>query len=163
MTSSHRIRIKISEQKLYLQDAEQTVIKTYPISSSAFGIGNQSGSYKTPLGEHIIVEKIGDAAAEMEVFIARKPRGKLSELEKQEITLPEDIITSRILWLQGQQPGINQGGDVDSYQRYIYIHGTSEEDKIGRPASHGCIRMMNADVIELYDLVSPGCPVSIEE
>ena len=163
MTDTNQIRIKLSKQKLYLQDENLEIIKEYSISSSAFGAGNQYGSYKTPLGEHIIAEKIGEDAPLMEVFIGRQPQGVLSELMQKAVDLPEDIITSRIIWLEGREAGINQGGDVDSYQRYIYIHGTSEEDKIGSPASHGCIRMNNADVIELFDLVDTGCPVYIEK
>lgn len=158
-----RIQVNLSEQKLYLLDKNQQVINEYPISSSAYGIGNQSGSLQTPLGEHSIAEKIGEHAPEMEVFIGRQPQGILPDLIEKSVVLPEDIITSRILWLEGCELGLNKGGDVDSHQRYIYIHGTSEEEKIGSPASHGCIRMKNADVIELFDLVDIGCSVTIEK
>lgn len=163
MAKLDQIQIKLSNQKLYLLDVNLRIIKEYPISSSAFGIGNRSGSFQTPLGEHIIAEKIGEHAPVMEVFIGRQPQGILSELMDQGVELPEDIITSRIMWLEGREPGNNEGGDVDSHQRYIYIHGTSEEDKIGSPASHGCIRMKNADVIELFEMVDTGCPVYIEK
>ena len=97
------------------------------------------------------------------MFIGRQPQGNFYALKDSDKTLPEDVITSRILWLAGLEPGINQGGDVDTYQRYIYIHGTVEEDKIGQPVSHGCIRMLNKDVIELYDQLEVGCHVRIEE
>lgn len=127
-----------------------------------YGSGNRDGSYQTPLGKHRICEKIGDKASEHEVFIGRQPRGQLPHLRDSGAQLPDDIIMARILRLQGLEPGINQGGNVDSYDRYIYIHGTSDEDSIGRPASHGCIRMRNRDVMELYDIVEADCTVIIE-
>ena len=163
MANRRKLLVKISEQKLYLLDEQDEVIKQYPVSTSRYGVGNQQGSYKTPTGRHCIREKIGDAAAEMTVFIGRQPQGVLHELQQSQAQIPEDIITSRILWLQGMEPGVNQGGDIDSYQRYIYIHGTDEEDSIGTPASHGCIRMCNKDVIELYDLVDIDSEVMIQE
>jgi len=163
MLKIDRIQINLSNQNMYLLDANRQIINEYPISSSVYGIGNQSGSLQTPLGEHIIAEKIGEHASEMEVFIGRQAQGILADLLETAVQLPEDIITSRILWLEGCEPGLNKGGDVDSHQRYIYIHGTSEENKIGSPASHGCIRMKNADVIELFDRVDTGCPVVIEK
>lgn len=162
MANTGHIQIKLSEQKLYLWDVNRQIIKQYLVSTSAHGTGNQSGSFQTPMGEHVIAEKIGEDAPMMEVFIGRQPQGLLTDLLEKGVALPEDIISSRIMWLEGREPGVNQGGDVDSHQRYIYIHGTSEEDKIGSPASHGCIRMKNADVIELFDLVDTGCPVYIE-
>lgn len=163
MLKIDRIQINLSKQKMVLLDVNRKIINEYPISSSIYGIGNQSGSHQTPLGEHIIAEKFGEHASEMEVFIGRQAQGVLADLLETTVQLPEDIITSRILWLEGCEPGLNKGGDVDSHQRYIYIHGTNEENKIGSPASHGCIRMKNADVIELFDLVDTGCPVVIEK
>ena len=98
-----------------------------------------------------------------EVYIARMPHGSLEECVERGVELPEDVITSRIMWLEGMEPGRNQGGYVDTYQRYIYIHGTSEEEKIGSPASIGCIRMRNEDVMDLYRRVDVGTEVLIEE
>ncbi|MDH5485676.1 MAG: L,D-transpeptidase [Gammaproteobacteria bacterium] len=163
MSEKQSLRISIAEQQLYLQDASGRVIKQYPVSTSQYGTGNREGSFMTPLGQHCIHQKIGTGAARNEVFVGRVPMGVLDELQAAHEPLPEDIITSRILWLRGLEPGINQGGDVDSFQRYIYIHGTNEEDSIGTPASHGCIRMRNEDVIELYDAVDVDCLVTIEE
>lgn len=163
MPDKLRIQISITEQLLTLVDEQQHIVKQYPVSTSKYGAGNQLNSYKTPLGKHCIKEKIGGDAPLNEVFIGRQPQGTLETLSQQNRKLPEDIITSRILWLQGLEPGVNQGGEVDSYQRYIYIHGTNEEEQIGSAASHGCIRMRNKDVIELYDLVETDCLVSIEE
>ena len=106
---------------------------------------------------------IGGAMPINEVFINRMPHGSLDECIERGLDLPDDVITSRIMWLEGMQPGVNQGGYVDTYQRYIYIHGTSEEDKVGRPASIGCIRMLNKDIVELYRQVETGCEVNILE
>jgi len=162
------IIVNIDQQRLYCIDHNEKKISDYPVSTSHFGTGNQNGSFKTPLGMHRIVQKIGGGCAINEVFIGRQPTGVLEDLLAKNEKLPEDIITSRILWLQGQEPGLNKGKNnqdeiIDSYQRYIYIHGTSEEDKIGQPASHGCVRMRNRDIIELFDLVNEGCPVLIRE
>ena len=97
------------------------------------------------------------------VMVGREPKGLLQDCINEGVELPDDVITSRIMWLEGMEPGRNQGGYVDTYNRYIYIHGTSEEDKIGTPASIGCIRMLNEDVVELYRLVDAGTEVLIEE
>ena len=155
------ILIRISEQRLYLLDEKDQVLIDYPVSTSLYGSGNQKDSYKTPLGLHCIKEKIGDGCPENEVFIGRKPQGVLDDLIANNVGLSEDIITSRILWLEGLQPGVNQGGDVDTCERHIYIHGTPDEESIGYPASHGCIRMNNQHVIDLYDRVETGCAVNI--
>lgn len=125
----------------------------YPISSAKKGVGQQRGSEQTPCGEHIIYEKIGDAMPIFTVFRGRKPTGECwnDALSKQ---FPEhDWILSRILWLTGPQTPLN---------RYIYIHGTSDEQNIGTPQSHGCIRMCNQDIINLFEKVMIGEPVFIE-
>jgi len=127
---------------------------SFPISTSAKGVGCQCGSYQTPIGLHKIKEKIGANAPKGEIFIGRQPQGKQACIESQAIATGEDAITSRIMWLTGLEPGVNQGGILDSYDRYIYIHGTNEEGLIGQPASIGCIRMKNKDVITLFGTVS---------
>lgn len=158
------IRINIAEQKLYLLDENSdTVVSEYPVSTSKFGTGNEEGSNKTPLGLHRIKDKIGGAMPVYEVFVGRQPQGSLQECIERGMELPDDVITSRILWLEGMEPGRNRGGYVDSYQRYIYIHGTSDEEDIGKPASIGCIRMRNDDIVELYRRVDIGTEVLIEE
>lgn len=158
------IRINIAEQKLYLLDESGTTrIAEYPVSTSKYGVGNEDGSNRTPLGLHRIKDKIGGAMPLNEVFIGRVPQGSLAECIERGAELPEDVITSRILWLEGMEPGRNCGGYVDSFQRYIYIHGTSDEGNIGTPASIGCIRMRNDDIVELYRLVDIGSEVMIEE
>jgi len=163
MSQISHIIVKVSQQKLYCCDDEEKVLFEYPVSTSSFGMGNKNGSFMTPLGEHSIAQKIGADCARNEVFVGRVPQGVLEDLRREGHELPEDIITSRILWLQGTEPGVNHGEGIDSYHRYIYIHGTSEEEKIGTPASHGCVRMRNQDVIDLFDQVDEGCRVLIQE
>ncbi len=162
------IIVNIDQQRLYCMDQNDKKLYDYPVSTSKLGVGNLSGSFKTPLGEHSIAQKIGEGCAINEVFVGRQPIGVLQSLLDAKRSLPDDIISSRILWLQGEEPGLNKGDNnnaeiIDSYQRYIYIHGTSEERKIGQPASHGCVRMCNKDIIELFDLVEEGCKVFIRQ
>lgn len=157
------IRINVAEQKLLLLDDQGNVAAEYPVSTSRYGTGNEKDSEKTPLGLHRIKQKIGGAMPINMVFVGREPKGTLQDCNEQGVELPQDVITSRIMWLEGMEPGRNQGGYVDSYNRYIYIHGTNEEDKIGTPASIGCIRMRNQDVIDLYRQVDVGTEVLIEE
>ncbi len=162
MSPVSRIIVDVSQQKLFALNPQQQVLFEYAVSTSRYGVGNQDGSFKTPLGEHSIAQKIGDGCARDEVFIGRQSQGLLGDLQAVGACLPEDIITARILRLEGLQPGINQGDGIDSYQRYIYIHGTADEASIGLPASHGCVRMRNDDVIELFEQVDAGCRVTIQ-
>jgi len=157
------IRISVSDQTLTLIDEDGHTLHQYPVSTSKNGTGTRNGSEKTPLGLHRIKDMIGGAMPINEVYINRMPHGNLEECKERGEDLPDDVIMSRIMWLEGMEPGKNQGGYVDTYQRYIYIHGTSEEDRIGTPASIGCIRMRNADIVELYRLVESGTEVTIEE
>ena len=159
----YSIRVSVGEQKLYLLNEQGVVEREYPVSTSRYGVGNESGSEKTPLGLHRIKDKIGGSMPINMVMVGREPKGLLQDCINEGMELPDDVITSRIMWLEGMEPGRNQGGYVDTYNRYIYIHGTSEENKIGTPASIGCIRMLNEDVIELYRLVDIGTEVLIEE
>ncbi|NOY67062.1 MAG: L,D-transpeptidase [Gammaproteobacteria bacterium] len=139
------------------------VISCWPVSTAKAGIGNQKNSYQTPTGAHEIGEKIGHNEPLGMIFDARKPTGQVAELLHAPRSSGQDQITSRILWLKGVDPTINLGGNVDTYERFIYIHGTAEEGLIGQAVSHGCIRMCNADVIELFDLVDNGSLVYICE
>lgn len=161
-TGSKVLLIKISEQALYLLENGR-VEKSWPVSTSKFGIGNQSGSYKTPAGIHRVAEKIGADCRLREIIRTRVPTGEIAPLPDVSSAAPasRDMITTRILWLQGLQPGINSGGNVDSYLRYIYIHGTPEERLLGSPSSIGCVRMGNEDVIEVFDSVEVGTLVNI--
>lgn len=157
------IKVNIQKQQLELSDETGKLLRVYPVSTSMYGTGSVEGSYQTPLGHHQVCEKYGDGCAEDEVFIGREPKGRLIELQHRDNDLPDDIITARILRLKGMQAGLNAGGDVDSYQRYIYIHGTPEEEKISQPVSHGCIRMRNQDIVELFELVKLNEDVFIEQ
>jgi lipoprotein-anchoring transpeptidase ErfK/SrfK len=144
------LEISIRDQTLVLRRGGE-VVRSYPISTSRFGLGTKEGSKKTPLGRFRIAEKIGAGVPSGTVFHARVPLTPEDELPE-----TEDLITSRILWLDGIETE-----NLNTKQRYIYIHGTKHEDRIGRPDSHGCIRMRNADVIELFDLVHEGAHVRI--
>lgn len=152
--------VSVKDQTLYLIKND-SLINSYKISTSKYGIGAQKGSNQTPLGVHSISRKFGRGAAKGAIFKARQNTGKIANIITEAKDDKEDYVTSRVMWLEGLEPGINKGGNVDSYQRYIYIHGTHEEGLIGGPASHGCIRMLNDDVIELFDLVEEGTFVVI--
>jgi len=119
MTQVSRIIVNIARQQLYCAGADGGILKQYAVSTSRFGVGNQNGSFKTPLGEHCIEQKIGAGCAINEVFVGRQAMGGLEDLRNQQKPLPDDIIMGRILWLSGLQPGINRGEGIDSYQRYI--------------------------------------------
>ena len=157
------IIINVTEQKLTLFDEDGIKLHQYSVSTSKNGTGNQNGSEQTPLGLHRIKDKLGGAMPINEVFIGRIPHGNLEECIERGVVLPDDVIMSRILWLEGMEPGRNQGGYVDTYQRYIYIHGTNHEESIGTPSSIGCIRMRNEDIVDLFRLVEVGSEVLIEE
>jgi len=152
------IRISITEQMLYHRNIAG-VWHTYPVSTAKKGAGNQKESFQTPLGKHRICQKIGANAPIMTSFRARQPTGIY---QKGVDDAHRDWILSRILWLTGTQTGINKRGAVDTYARYIYIHGTHEEERIGTPASHGCIRMRNDDVIHLFSHCDIGESVIIK-
>jgi len=155
------INVSIVDQKLYLMEGNQQ-LKEYPVSTSVYGIGSKAGSNKTPLGKHKVIRKFGDGAPLGTIFRSRINTGQTAKIYTDDTDLEKDDVTTRILRLTGLEPGKNQGPGVDSFSRYIYIHGTPEEGLIGKPASHGCIRMKNADVVELYDLVDEGTLVTIE-
>ena len=153
----------MAQQQLQLFDEAGDLLQQYSVSTSKNGTGNENGSEQTPLGLHRIKDKIGGAMPVNEVFIGRVPHGNLDECKERGIDLPDDVIMSRIIWLEGMEPGRNQGGYVDTYQRYIYIHGTNHEDSIGTPTSIGCIRMSNQDVVDLFRQIDVGSEVLIEE
>ncbi len=154
------IYINIDQQLLSLVTPDSIPLQSYPVSTSKYGSGQQVNSYKTPLGIHKIERKIGQGEPLGRVFRARVATDELSYAE--DYQGEQDIICSRILWLRGLQPGWNSGGEVDTFDRYIYIHGTPDEAHIGQAASQGCIRMTNHQVIELFDRVSVNDVVIIE-
>src|SRR5580692_335610 len=151
---------------LIVSVADQTVslfehnkfVKKIPCSTSLFGIGQTEGSNQTPLGLHRIAEKIGDGVPAGTVFKSRKVIGHVSQPE-----FADAKITTRILWLEGLEPGFNRGGNVDAHGRYIYIHGTADQASIGKPASCGCIHLADSDIIPLFDLLPSGTLVLICE
>lgn len=156
-----KVEVSIDDQILCLTYDKGTV--KYPISTSKLGIGQQKGSNKTPLGWHQVKAKIGAGAAENTVFVGRRPTGEIYNAELASQYPERDWILTRILWLGGCEIGRNRFGDVDTMQRYIYIHGTPDTEPMGRPESHGCIRMRNADVIALFDELEPGTPIWIQK
>ena len=147
-----------SSQTLELLSADSSESLQYPISTARNGLGNQMDSLRTPVGVHQIVEKIGSGEPPGMIFRGRQPVGEIAtDMDNR----GEDQITSRILWLSGLEPGFNQGGSQDTHERYIYIHGTSDEQRIGEPVSAGCVRMRNNDVIDLFERVETGTVVLI--
>lgn len=144
------IVIEIERQVLELRNGEQ-LAATYPISSSRFGLGSEEGSFRTPTGCFRVCEKIGDNVPAWMVFKGRIPTGKIAAPGGE-----EDLILTRILWLEGLDLE-----NSNSRERYIYIHGTNQEDLIGTPASHGCIRLKNQEMIDLHDRVTIGTEVHI--
>ena len=154
------IFVSIKDQKLY-QIKNNRVINNFSVSSSKYGTGNKNGSNKTPLGLHKIKEKHGEGVPINGKMVGRIFYNQIANIYKDTTESKTDDITSRILWLEGIEKGKNKGEGIDSYSRYIYIHGTSEEGKLGTPASHGCIRMKNKDVIDLYNKVEVGTLVLI--
>lgn len=154
------IEISIEEQCLRLHLAEGT--KYYSISTAKLGVGQYQGSNQTPLGWHCVRAKIGQNAEANSVFVGRRLTGEIYTPELAEKYPARDWILSRILWLSGCEIGHNRLGQVDSMQRYIYIHGTPDSEPMGVPESHGCIRMRNSDVIELFDLVPVGTAIWLQ-
>ncbi len=162
MKNNLHIEININEQTLKLFDGNK-LVKQYSVSTAKNGTGELLDSECTPRGTHIISEKIGAGYAPDTVFVSREPTGELYTPDLRKQFPDRDWILTRILWLSGTETGCNQGGDVDSHDRYIYIHGSPDDVEMGKPGSRGCIRMRNADVMELFDRVEEGTPVFIAE
>lgn len=156
-----RIEILISRQELHLFNDEGAIIARYPVSTALNGAGCEKDSGCTPTGIHIIRAKIGAGAATNAVFVGRRQTGEICTPELMAKFPSRDWILTRILWLSGQEIGKNRLGNVDTMQRYIYIHGTSDSVEMSKPGSHGCIRMRNADVTALFDAVPVGARVFI--
>jgi len=156
-----KLRISLADQILELLDDNDAVLRRYPVSTAANGAGEEAGSYRTPRGRHIVRAKIGADQPLNTVFAGRRPTGEIYSPELGELQPERDWILTRILWLSGQEPGFNRLGNCDTMRRYIYIHGTPDENFEQAPRSHGCIRMRNADLAELFDVVPPYTPVEI--
>jgi len=161
LLSEIHINVDISQQRMYLFN-QNKLVKSYPVSTSSFGEGQIENSFKTPLGKHVISELFGTNVDKNEIFVNRVLINRKATIIDNSIDTDNDFITSRIMWLKGLEDGKNLGGNVDSYSRYIYIHGTQEEGLIGKKASHGCIRLFNHDVIELYEIIEEGTTVNIK-
>ena len=155
------IRISIPEQTLTLHDDAGRPLREYRVSTARNGPGEQSGSLCTPRGRHIVRAKIGAGQPVNTVFVERRPTGETYTPELGTRFPERDWILTRILWLSGCERGFNRLGAVDTMRRFIYIHGSPDSVEMGRPGSIGCIRMRNADILELFDRVSPGTPVEI--
>ena len=158
-----RIEILISKQTLTLFDNFGGVRAKYAVSTAANGVGCEKDSGCTPSGEHIIRAKIGAGAVTNAVFVGRRLTGEICTPELIAAFPSRDWILTRILWLSGKEVGKNRLGNVDTMQRYIYIHGTPDSTDMSKIGSHGCVRMRNDDVIELFNMVEAGTPVLILE
>lgn len=156
------IRISLAEQTLTLFDAAGKKLRSYPVSTAARGAGEARGSFCTPRGKHLVRARIGAGFPENTVFKARRPTGEIYSRDLAAEHPDRDWILTRILWLSGCEVGRNRLGEVDTMRRYIYIHGCPDSEPIGTPQSHGCVRMRNRDIVELFDLVPPLTPVEID-
>jgi lipoprotein-anchoring transpeptidase ErfK/SrfK len=156
-----KIDISLARQELALKDEQGRVVRIYSVSTAKNGAGEKNGSFCTPRGRHIVRAKIGAGQPRNTVFVRRRPTGEMWTPELHAKYPGRDWMLTRILWLSGCEPGVNRLGDVDTMRRYIYIHGSPDSAEMGKPGSIGCIRMRNADVIELFDLVPAGTPVEI--
>lgn len=157
-----KLEVNIGQQILSVLD-ENKLIKQYQVSTGKNGAGELSGSEKTPRGKHVIRAKIGEGQASNAVFVGRRPTGEIFDAALQAQFPDRDWILTRILWLSGLEKGKNRFGQVDTMRRYIYIHGTPDHVVLGVPGSRGCVRMRNADLIELFDIVSVGTEIAILE
>ena len=157
---SHKLEVSIARQEMTLWDDEKSLAR-YHVATAKNGAGQRSGSECTPLGEHLIRAKIGQDKPANTVFVGRRPTGEIFSPELADQYPKRDWILTRILWLSGTEPGLNRLGSVDTMRRYIYIHGAPDSHPMGVPSSHGCIKMRNADIISLFELVDAGTPVMI--
>lgn len=160
MNDVQHLEIDLARQLLRVHGVAGEV-REYPVSTARNGPGERLDSECTPRGRHRIAEKIGAGCAPDTVFVGRRPTGEIWSPTLAAAHPGRDWILTRILWLEGLEPGFNQGGSYDTYARYIYIHGTPASTPLGRPGSRGCIRMGNADLIALFDRVVVGTPVDI--
>ncbi len=155
------IEIDVPTQSLILKDAQGRILMQTRISTARNGVGEENGSEKTPRGAHYIRAKIGAGLPADAVLVSRRPTGEIYSPSLRAAFPNRDWILTRILWLCGLEPGKNRLGNVDTMRRYIYIHGCPDEDPMGVPGSHGCVKMRNREIIELFDRVAPGTRVHI--
>lgn len=148
-----KLRVSIPAQIAELHDDQDVLIRRYRVSTAENGPGELRDSYCTPRGRHIVRAKIGSGAPANAVFVRRRQTGEIYSPELRASAPGRDWILTRILWLSGCEPGLNRLGKVDTMRRYIYLHGTPDETLLGVPGSHGCIRMANRDIVELFELL----------
>jgi lipoprotein-anchoring transpeptidase ErfK/SrfK len=158
-----KLHVSVADQTLTVRDDDGGILRRYAVSTAKAGVGELSGSYQTPRGRHLIRAKIGAGQPANTVFVRRRPTGELWTPELAEQFPGRDWILTRILWLSGCEPGRNRLGCVDTMRRYVYIHGSPDSAEMGLPGSHGCVRMRNSDIIELFDQVPCFTEVEISE
>ncbi len=156
------ILVSVSAQQLQLREKDHILFQA-SIATARNGTGEQFGSECTPRGWHQIRAKIGDQCLENTVFVARRPTGEIYSQDLKQQQPDRDWILTRIMWLSGLETGFNRLGNQDTMRRYVYIHGCPDDDPMGIPSSHGCIKMRNSDVITLFNQVEAGIAVFIEE
>lgn len=152
-----RIEIDIARQELAYRG------RIYPVSTASNGAGERNGSMCTPRGRHIVRAKIGAGLPLRTVFVRRRPTGEIWSPELHARYPGRDWMLTRLLWLSGCEHGFNRMGDVDTMRRMVYIHGTHDFAEMGKPGSHGCVRMRNEDIAGLFELVPPYTEVHIRE
>ena len=158
-----KIRIPVARQLLTLPVVSAQILREYSISTGKAGVAEVFDSFQTPRGRHLIRAKIGVGVPENTIFVRRRPTGEVWSADLEQSHPGRDWILTRILWLSGCEPGRNRLGNVDTMRRFIYIHGSPDRAEMGKPGSHGCIRMRNADIVELFDLVPVYTAVEITE
>lgn len=158
--STLHLQVDVAAQRLTLHDGS-ALLASYPVSTALRGVGERKNSEQTPRGAHVVRARIGAGLPAGAVLRGRRPTGEIWTPALAAAQPHRDWILSRILWLSGCEPGRNRLGEVDTMQRYIYIHGTPDSEPMGVPRSHGCIRMRNQDVIALFEQVPVGTPVTI--
>ena len=158
-----RLHVSVARQLMTLFGDRGEVLREYAVSTAKAGVGEVSGSYQTPRGRHLIRAKIGAGQPENTVFVRRRPTGEIWEPALAEQFPNRDWILTRILWLSGCEPGCNRHGCVDTMRRYVYIHGSPDSAEMGIPGSHGCVRMRNTDIVELFERVPCYTEVEITE
>jgi lipoprotein-anchoring transpeptidase ErfK/SrfK len=156
------IRVDLARQTLSLYQGRK-LVSSYPVSTAIAGPGEEMGSGCTPRGMHRVKIKIGEDLPENSVFVGRRPTGEVYTVELGKNNPDRDWILTRIIWLTGLEPGHNRGGNQDTLRRFIYIHGCPDSEPMGMPASHGCIRMRNSDLMDLFELVDSDTLVEIVE
>lgn len=163
MNPSVQLDVSLAEQRLRLLDNQGNIVKDYSVSTARNGAGERNGSECTPRGRHVVRARVGGGCPVNTVFKGRRPTGEIYSAALRRQYPGRDWILTRILWLSGLEPGFNRLGEVDTMRRFIYIHGAPDDDPMGVPGSHGCVKMRNVDVIELFERVPAGTPLTIRE